>query len=89
MKKYERRKKVKNPDFAFAKGLSQVRQCDKKEILEKLSLLFGSKYGEEKGISSVQMYNRKNGYVEPTITEHQGVVAIFKEYGIKEVWGEA
>ena len=68
--------------FSFQRGWSQVRRCDmpavKQELMDALNIN-----------SRNSFYERTIGKIEPRVSEHNAIEAIFKKYGITDVWGEA
>lgn len=72
-------KKMENK-FSFKKGWSQVQQREVATVREKLMEALNLK-------TRMAFLNRVNGLVEPKISEHEAIERIFKEHGIKDVWG--
>lgn len=68
--------------FSFKKGWNQLKVGDtlkvRQKIMEALGLNVPSSF-----------YYRLNGRCEPTISEAKAIEAVFKEYGITKVWGDA
>jgi hypothetical protein len=69
-----------NKEFSFQKGWMQVRQRDVAAVRSKLMNALNITTG-------VAFLDRKNGKVEPRVSEHKAIEAIFREYGIADVWG--
>ena len=69
-------------EFSFWKGWSQVRLKDQTEVKEKIMSALGL-------VTSSRMTwcSRRNGKVEPKVSEAKAIEDVFHEYGIKEVWG--
>lgn len=69
-------------DFSFARGWAQVRQCDVAKVQSELM--------DALGVKTIQAFrNRRNGSVEPKVSEVKVIEGVFAKYGIKNVWGEA
>ena len=69
-------------EFSFQLGFSQVRQRDIADVKHKIMVALH--------ISTRSSWAaRLNGLVEPKISEAKAIEDIFKEYGIKNIWGVA
>lgn len=68
--------------FSFQRGWNQLKVADANVAREKLmsALDLATRSG---------FFYRLKGKCEPTVTEAQAIEAIFKEYGITDIWGEA
>mgnify|MGYP004540281743 FL=1 len=66
--------------FSFNKGWSQLRQCDTRECRKRLMEVFGL-------TTNAAFCQRKRGAVIPNVVQAAKVEAIFKDYGIKDIWG--
>ena len=73
---------TKKRSFSFQKGWNQLKVGDANVVRDKIMSALGISY-------RTSFYYRLKGKCEPTVTEAQAIEAIFKEYGIKDVWGEA
>lgn len=69
-------------DYSFEKGWSQVKNRDIKAVREKLMKALNI-------TTRAAFCNRRRGAVEPKFSEISAVEAVFAEYGITKVWGEA
>lgn len=69
-------------NFSFNKGLSLIRQGDAPIIKEKIMKAL-------KITTRAAWWQRRNGIVEPKVSEAAAIERIFAEYGVKEVWGDA
>lgn len=73
---------TKKQSFSFQRGWNQLKVVDAPCVREKLMAAL------DLATRSGFLYRLK-GKCEPTVTEAQAIEAIFREYGIKDVWGEA
>lgn len=73
---------AKKQSFSFKKGWNQLKVGDTSAVRERIMSALGIRYRSS-------FYYRLNGNCEPTMTEAQQIEAIFREYGITKVWGEA
>ncbi len=73
---------TKKQSFSFQRGWNQLKVGDANVVRDKIMSALGIRY-------RTSFYYRLKGKCEPTVTEAQAIEAIFKEYGIKDVWGEA
>lgn len=69
-------------DYSFERGWSQVRNCDVRDVREKLMKALNI-------TTRAAFCNRRKGAVEPKFSEITAVEKVFAEYGIKNVWGRA
>ena len=73
---------TKKRSFSFQKGWNQLKVGDANVVRDKIMSALGISY-------RTSFYYRLKGKCEPTVTEAQAIEAIFKDYGVKDVWGEA
>lgn len=73
---------TKKQSFSFQRGWNQLKVVDAPTA--KLKIMSALNLETRAGF----LYRLK-GKCEPTVTEAQAIEAIFKDYGIKDVWGEA
>lgn len=67
-------------NFAFQLGWSQVKCGDLPKVRKELMKALGVK-------TRPAFLNRKNGVVEPKVSEAKAIEEIFAKYGVKNVWG--
>lgn len=67
-------------NFSFQRGWAKVPQGKVREVRTKLMAALNI-------TTRVGFLDRLNGKVEPKVTEHAAIEQIFKEYGIKDIWG--
>ena len=63
------------------KGYMQIRKCDEEKFRAEFMEMFGLR-------SRLSFYNRINGRTEPKLSEIQKISALFKKYGVTDIWGE-
>lgn len=73
---------AKKQSFSFKKGWNQLKVIETPEVRQKIMSALGLKVRST-------FYYRLNGKCEPTISEARAIEAVFKEYGITKVWGDA
>ena len=73
---------TKKRSFSFQKGWNQLKVGEANVVRDKIMSALGITY-------RTSFYYRLKGKCEPTVTEAQAIEAIFKDYGVKDVWGEA
>lgn len=69
-------------NFSFNKGLSLARHGDAPVIKAKIMKALGI-------TTRAAWRQRKNGLIEPKVSEAAAIEQIFAEFGVKEVWGDA
>jgi len=67
-------------EFSFEKGWQQVRQMDVPEVRRKLMEALKIK-------SNASFLERKRGLKIPKVTQAAAIEEVFKQYGIKKIWG--
>lgn len=67
--------------YSFKKGYSQVQRKDSIVVRNRIMNALNIK-------SRPAWLTRLNGKVEPKLSEALAIEAIFREYGISEVWGD-
>jgi len=72
---------IMNNTFSFRRGLSQVKTGDEKAVRRKLMKVL-------KINTRTSFCDRKNGLIEPKITEYKAIERVFAAYGIKDIWGD-
>jgi hypothetical protein len=79
-KNIQKMKKVRQT-LSFQRGFGQVRQMDADKVRDEIM--------SELGLTSrTSWFFRLNGTIEPKVSEAKAIEAIFKNYGITDVWGE-
>lgn len=68
--------------FSFMKGWNQLKVGD--ALVVRIKIMTALNLSSRAGF----LYRLK-GRCEPTVSEAQAIESIFKEYGIRDVWGEA
>lgn len=68
--------------FSFRKGWRQLKVTDAPIVKTRIIAALGLK-------CKSSFYPRLNGKYEPKISEAEAIEAIFREYGITDIWGEA
>lgn len=63
------------------KGYRQLRKCDEEKFRAEFMGLFNIR-------TKQSFYNRINGKHEPKFSEIQKISALFKKYGVTDIWGE-
>ena len=78
---FKKNKIVKSMErFSFQKGYGQIKKKDEKIVREKIMKALGLN-------TSPSWYQRLYGNVEPKVSEAEAIEAIFKEFGVTNVWG--
>lgn len=63
------------------RGYNQLRRCDEEQFRAEFMELFNIR-------TKQSFYNRLNGKHEPKLSEMQKISALFKKYGVTDIWGE-
>lgn len=72
---------MKQTNYSFIRGWSQIRQGDIKECRRMLM--------EALGVTSRPSFiARLRGRVEPKISEYVAIESIFHKFGVTNIWGE-
>lgn len=71
----------KKDKYSFKKGFLQVRQKDADEVRGLIMRALGIN-------NRISWSKRLNGHIEPKVSEAMEIEAIFRRFGIKDVWGE-
>lgn len=66
--------------YSFRKGYNQVPAGKQGEVRSAII--------RSLGIAQSAFYSRLRGEVEPKVSEYRAIEAIFKKYGITDIWGE-
>ena len=67
--------------FSFRKAWGQVPKNKAEEVRKRIMDALGMK-------TRNTFYIRMRGEIEPKVSEAEAIEAIFKDYGITEVWGD-
>ena len=67
--------------FSFRKAWGQVPKNKAEEVRKRIMDALGMK-------TRNTFYIRLRGEIEPKVSEAEAIEAIFKDYGITEVWGD-
>lgn len=68
--------------YSFWKGWNQLRVSDASEVREEIMAALNLK-------CRPAFSKRRNGYVEPTISQYNAIIEIFNKRGIVDIWGES
>ena len=69
-------------EFSFKRGYAQIKNKDVREVKCKIMAALNIK-------TRTAWAARLNGDVEPKVSEAKAIEDIFKEYQVKNIWGDA